>query len=162
MAWGWTKSRAFRFAHLAAIGFVVVQQWLGELCPLTAWESEFRLRAGTEGLGESFIQYWLDRLLYFSAPPWMFTALYTAFGALVIATFVFYPPGGKNPDEGCRTFLEETAECLGVRLTRPLQVLNRQPDRGQRVLDLVRHMASDFLPRGHPFGCRGAPLLLFE
>ena len=96
LGWGWTKNKAFRFAHLAAIGFVVIQQWLGELCPLTAWESEFRHRAGVEGPGESFIQYWLDRLLYFSAPAWMFTVLYTAFAALVIATFVFHPPGSKK------------------------------------------------------------------
>ncbi len=104
LAWGWTKNRIFRLAHLATIGFVVVQQWLGELCPLTAWETEFRHRAGAEGLGESFIQYWLDRLLYFSAPTWMFTVLYTAFGALVIATFVFHPPRKRpkfNQDPPC-------------------------------------------------------------
>jgi hypothetical protein len=40
----------------------------------------------------SFIGYWLGRLLYYDAPAWLFTAGYTAFSLLVIATFICYPP----------------------------------------------------------------------
>ena len=96
--WAWTRGRVFRFAHLAAIGFVVAQQWLGAVCPLTLWESELRQKAGAEGLGAGFIEYWLNALLYYSAPAWVFTAVYTAFGATVAATFVYYPPRGKDQD----------------------------------------------------------------
>ncbi len=98
--WAWTRGRVFRFAHLAAIGFVVAQQWLGAICPLTLWESELRRKAGAEaeGLETGFIEYWLDALLYYSAPAWVFTAVYTTFGATVAAPFVFYPPGGKDQD----------------------------------------------------------------
>ncbi len=96
--WAWTRGRVFRFAHLAAIGFVVAQQWLGAVCPLTLWESELRRKAGAEGLETGFIEYWLNALLYYSAPAWVFTAVYTAFGATVVATFVFYPPRGKDQD----------------------------------------------------------------
>ena len=31
-------------------------------------------------------------LLFFDAEPWVFTLLYTAFGLLVVATFVMAPP----------------------------------------------------------------------
>ncbi len=96
--WAWTRGRVFRFAHLAAIGFVVAQQWLGAVCPLTLWESELRRKAGAEGFETGFIEYWLNALLYYSAPAWVFTAVYTAFGATVAATFVYYPPGGKDQD----------------------------------------------------------------
>ena len=100
--WAWTRGRVFRFAHLCAIGFVVAQQWLGAVCPLTLWESELRRKAGDGdrmgGLETGFIEYWLNALLYFSAPAWVFTAVYTAFGAPVAAPFVFYPPRGKDQD----------------------------------------------------------------
>ncbi len=86
--WSWTRARAFRLLHVAAIGFVVLESWFGILCPLTVLEAGLR-RTGTE---VSFIGYWLDRLLYFQAPQWVFTTLYSLFGCLVALTFFFYPP----------------------------------------------------------------------
>ncbi len=97
LGWGWTRNRALRYGHLGAIGFVVVQQWLGAWCPLTLWESELRLKAGAQGYEGGFIEDWLNTLLYFSAPAWVFTAVYTAFGALVVATFAYYRPGKPRP-----------------------------------------------------------------
>lgn len=94
----WTRNRAFRYAHLGAITFVVVQQWLGQMCPLTMWENELRHQAGEQGLGPSFIEHWLDALLYYSAPTWVFTAVYTAFGALVAASFYFHRPISRRPN----------------------------------------------------------------
>ena len=44
----------------------------------------------------SFIGYWLNQLLFYSAPEWMFTLLYTLFALVVVATFVFYPPRWKK------------------------------------------------------------------
>jgi len=90
--WSWPRNLAFRTVHLAAIGFVVLESWFGILCPLTVIESAYRLRAGSEGLGDSFIGTWLARLLYYQAPSWTFTAVYSAFAALVLACFVLYPP----------------------------------------------------------------------
>lgn len=97
LGWTWTRNRVFRYAHLAVIGTVVVQQWLGAWCPLTLWESGLRRKAGAGGYEGGFIEYWLDALLYYAAPAWVFTAVYTAFGALVAATFVFYRPGNPSP-----------------------------------------------------------------
>jgi len=96
LGWTWTRNRVFRYAHLGAIGFVVVQQWLGQLCPLTLWESDLRQKAGAGGYKGGFIEYWLDALLYYAAAAWVFTAVYTAFGALVAATFIFYRPRAKS------------------------------------------------------------------
>ncbi len=82
--WHWVYNRTFRYTHLAFIGFVVVQTWLGHLCPLTVWEQELRLKAGQEAYGESFIRHWLHEILFFDAEPWVFGLVYTVFGSVVI------------------------------------------------------------------------------
>jgi len=92
VGWGYTRNFLFRVLHLAAIGFVVLEAWFGILCPLTVIESGLRRQGGGAGPGGSFIGYWLDRLLYYQAPEWVFEAVYGVFGALVVATFVLYPP----------------------------------------------------------------------
>jgi hypothetical protein len=85
--WAWVRNPGFRLAHLAAIGVVVAQAWLGVLCPLTLLEVALRERAGVGSYPGSFIAYWLGRLLYVEAPPWAFTLAYTAFGLLVAAAW---------------------------------------------------------------------------
>jgi polyferredoxin len=71
---------------------VVVQAWLGRICPLTVWESALRERAGDAVYTGSFIAYWLDELLYYQAPAWVFTLVYSLFGALVLASWYFVRP----------------------------------------------------------------------
>mgnify|MGYP001157810318 CR=1 FL=1 len=90
--WSWVRRPAFRYAHLAAIGIVVVQAWFGLECPLTTLESGLRARAGEAGYGTSFIQDWLYRLLYYRADTWVFTLLYSLFGAAVALVWWFAPP----------------------------------------------------------------------
>lgn len=90
--WVWVNSTGFRIAHLLAIGYVVAQAWLGAVCPLTRLEMWLRRRAGESGYSGSFIEYWLQRLLYFDAPPWVFIVVYTGFGMLVVASWYLYPP----------------------------------------------------------------------
>lgn len=90
--WRWTGGVAFRIAHLGAIAFVVVQSWFDIPCSLTVLENTFRARAGAAAYTEGFVRDWLTRLLFYSAPSWVFTVVYTLFGGLVLATFVAYPP----------------------------------------------------------------------
>lgn len=85
--WRWVHNRLFRLLHLAAIAVVVLQSWLGVICPLTHWENRLRALAGEQAYSGSFIQYWLHKLLFFQAPPWVFTLVYTLFGAAVAATW---------------------------------------------------------------------------
>jgi hypothetical protein len=92
LGWSWVRNRAFRIAHLALMVFIALQAWLGQLCPLTVWEQALRNRAGQATYGESFIQHWLSRMIFFEAPWWSFVAAYTAFAALVIACWWWVPP----------------------------------------------------------------------
>jgi hypothetical protein len=94
--WAWVRNRAFRIAHLAAIGVVVLQSWFGVICPLTTLEMWLRSRAGDATYAGSFIAHWLDALLYYQAPAWVFAICYTAFGGLVVASWFRVRPRGKE------------------------------------------------------------------
>ena len=90
--WSWVNTCAFRYAHLLAIGFVVVQAWLGATCPLTTLESWLRLQSGQLPYETGFIQHWVQMILFYQAPSWVFAAVYTGFGALVGLIWWLFPP----------------------------------------------------------------------
>jgi hypothetical protein len=94
--WNWVNNIWFRAAHLAAIAVVVGESWLGLVCPLTTLEMFLRSGAGEASYGDGFIEHWLQQLLYYSAPPWLFVAAYTAFAVLVLATWRYFPPRFKR------------------------------------------------------------------
>lgn len=90
--WRWVNGLWFRLAHLAAIGVVVVQSMLGRLCPLTVLESWLREQAGGAAYDRSFVEHWVQRVLFHEAPFWVFTVAYSAFGLLVLAAWWRFPP----------------------------------------------------------------------
>ncbi len=90
--WSWVRNPYFRFAHLAAIGIVVLQSWIGMICPLTTWEMALREKAGDTVYAGSFIAHWLESLLYYRAPMWVFALCYTLFAALVVASWFWVRP----------------------------------------------------------------------
>jgi len=97
MGCAWVRNRSFRVARVVAIGVVVAQAWLGRICPLSFWENQLRRLAGQEPYVETFVQHWLHRWMFFDAEPWVFTAIYTAFGALVaIAWWLGGPPRDRR------------------------------------------------------------------
>ncbi len=92
LGWRWVNGWWFRLAHLAGIAVVAVQAWLGQYCPLTTLESWLRVRAGLPTHGQSFVEHWLQRLIYFEAPLWVFTVAYTVFALLVVLAWWRFPP----------------------------------------------------------------------
>jgi len=95
-AWQWVNALWFRLAHLVAIAVVIAQAWFGATCPLTSLEMWLRLKARTATYHGSFIEYWLQQLLYYEAPSWVFTLAYSLFGLLVAATWWCFPPTSKH------------------------------------------------------------------
>lgn len=91
-AWSWVRNPWFRLIHLGAIGIVVVQSWLGVICPLTTLEMYLRSRAGDEVYAGSFISHWLQILLYYEIPLWVFAVAYTMFGTLAVISWVRVRP----------------------------------------------------------------------
>lgn len=95
LGWGWSRHRLFRWLHLLAIGFVVLETWLGVICPLTALENILRAASGAVTYENGFIRYWLQRLIFYTAPGWVFTLIYTGFAGFVVLIWFVYPPRRK-------------------------------------------------------------------
>lgn len=94
--WLWVNNLWFRLAHLVAIAIVVLQAWLGVLCPLTTLEMWLRSKAGDVGYSGSFVQHWLQELLYYEAPAWVFILIYSLFGLLVVLIWWYCPPRSRS------------------------------------------------------------------
>ena len=90
--WSWVRNIWFRLAHLATILIVMLQAWLGRLCPLTIWEQKLRQAAGQLYHDQSFVEYWVAEFLYLELPWWVFVAAYTSFAMLVAWTWWRLPP----------------------------------------------------------------------
>jgi hypothetical protein len=91
-SWRWVNGIAFRLAHLAAIGVVAAEAWLGVTCPLTTLEMWLRTKARIATYEGSFLEHWLRRLLYYDAPAWVFTLGYSLFALAVVAAWWRFPP----------------------------------------------------------------------
>jgi len=90
--WRWIRNPWFRALHLAAIALVVVQSWLGIICPLTRLEMRLREMAGEASYSGTFIAHWVQKLLYYQAPMWVFVISYTVFGLAVIGSWLRFRP----------------------------------------------------------------------
>jgi hypothetical protein len=88
--WRWVHNPWFRLTHLLMILIVVAESFLDMTCPLTTWERA--LRPGSMNYEDKdLIATWLDGLLFYHFPHWVFTVAYTAFGLLIIGLFFFVP-----------------------------------------------------------------------
>lgn len=96
LGWRWVNNPWFRLAHLATILIVVVEAWLGIICPLTTLEMWLRRQGGVSSYAGSFIEYWLQSVLYFDLPPWVFILAYSLFATLILACYWVFPPRFKR------------------------------------------------------------------
>ena len=96
LSWAWVRNWWFRVIHLAAIAIVVLQSWLGVICPLTTLEMWLREKAGDAIYSGSFISHWLEAILYYRAPAWVFAAIYTGFAAIVVISWVWVRPQRRH------------------------------------------------------------------
>jgi len=92
LRWRWVNRLWFRLVHAAAIGIVVLQAWLGRVCPLTTLESWLRVQAGSPSYSQSFVEHWMHHVLYYELPSWVFALAYTMFALLVATAWWYFPP----------------------------------------------------------------------
>ena len=95
-SWRWVNTLWFRLAHVGAIAVVAAEAWLGVACPLTTLEMWLRAKARATTYSGSFIEHWVQRVLYYEAPSWAFVLGYSLFGLLVVATWLYFPPTSKH------------------------------------------------------------------
>jgi hypothetical protein len=96
LSWDWVRNWWFRAIHLGAIGIVVLQAWLGVICPLTRIEMYLRDKAGDTTYAGSFVSHWLEAILYYRAPAWVFAVAYTLFAIVVVMSWVWVRPHGRH------------------------------------------------------------------
>jgi hypothetical protein len=97
LRWKWIRNAAFRIVHLCAVLFVALEAIFGITCPLTVWEYRLRGAAGQRYESDlSFLARIVRKIIFYDFPPWVFTALYIGFGALIILTFIFIRPELKR------------------------------------------------------------------
>ncbi|HTT77874.1 MAG TPA: DUF2784 domain-containing protein [Candidatus Binataceae bacterium] len=93
---GWARNFTLRTIHLCAILVVCAEVITGIRCPLTMLENVLRIRAGAAAYQNDFIGYWVDRLIFYDFPPWVFALLYFGFASLVVLSWWRWPPRRPN------------------------------------------------------------------
>ncbi len=91
-SWSWVRNPWFRTIHIAAMVVVAVQSWFGAICPLTRWEMALRSHSGGAVYVGSFVAHWLETLLYYRAPGWVFALCYTLFAAVIAVGWYWVRP----------------------------------------------------------------------
>ena len=72
------------------------ETWLQFACPLTVLEMWLRTNAHESVYSGSFIAHWLQWLLYYDLPAWLFALGYSLFALLVVAAWLVFPPNFKR------------------------------------------------------------------
>lgn len=91
--WSFVRNFWFRLAHLGCMGVVVLESVFGVTCPLTTWELQLRLLAGSGQYYQgSFIQHWVHRILFFNAGEGVFLVIYAGFFVLLLLSLWVVKP----------------------------------------------------------------------
>ena len=92
LRWRWVRVRWWRALHLASWAIVAIQAATGRACILTVWEDRL---TGAEGQ-PPLIQRWVDAVVYWPLPLWVFSAIYLALFGAVILLWWKVPPLGRR------------------------------------------------------------------
>jgi hypothetical protein len=90
LGWAWVRVRWWRLLHLASLAVVAVQALFGQACFLTIWQS-----ALTGGSREPLIERWINGLIYWPLPIWVFSVGYVAVFAYALALWRWVPPSPR-------------------------------------------------------------------
>lgn len=88
LGWTWVRLRWLRALHLASLAVVAAQVALGRACFLTLWQD--RLTGNSHA--DPMIVRWVNSVIYWPLPLWVFTAAYLAVLAYVVALWWWVRP----------------------------------------------------------------------
>lgn len=91
LGWGFVRGFWWRFAHVLTLAAVALQAVLGRACFLTIWESALKTGAGP-GDAPPMIATWINRVLYWPLPLWMFAAGYVGVLLYALLLWRWVPP----------------------------------------------------------------------
>ncbi|EQD76007.1 hypothetical protein B1B_01979, partial [mine drainage metagenome] len=90
--WSWVRNFWLRLAHLVALSVVAIQALLGRACFLTIWQAELSTRAEARGHTPPLIAHWINQLIFWPIPLWVFTLLYIVVWVYTVALWWRFPP----------------------------------------------------------------------
>ena len=88
LGWRWVRVRWWRALHVASWTLVAIQAALGRACFLTLWQDDLT-GAGAE---PPLVMRWVNSLIYWPLPMWVFTALYLSLFGLVVVLWQLVRP----------------------------------------------------------------------
>lgn len=86
--WRWVRAFWWRLAHVLSFAVVAAQALAGRACFLTIWQGDLAGRAHAQPL----IAGWVNRLIYWPLPLWVFAVAYVVLFAYVLALWVVVRP----------------------------------------------------------------------
>jgi hypothetical protein len=87
--WRFVRVRWWRVLHVVLLAAVAAQALLGRACILTLWQAA--LAGGASAHPAPLIMRWVDRLVYWQLPIWVFAALYLAVFGWALALLWLVP-----------------------------------------------------------------------
>jgi hypothetical protein len=89
--WRWVREFWWRLAHLLSLAVVAAQALSGRTCFLTIWQG----RASDASHVQPLIASWIERMIYWSLPLWVFAAAYVVVFVYVIALWIAVRPRAR-------------------------------------------------------------------
>ena len=86
--WEWLRNIKLRSLHLGLICLVALETFLGVRCPLTIIE----IKLNSLNYSQTFIGYWISRVVYWDLPTLFFIALYAICASWTILMWKIFPP----------------------------------------------------------------------
>ena len=87
--WRFVRVRWWRALHIVSFAVVALQALLGRACFLTLLQDDLTGKVASEPM----IMGWINHLIYWPLPIWVFSALYLLLFAYVLALWKLVPPG---------------------------------------------------------------------
>lgn len=88
--WRWVRAFWWRLAHLLTLAVVAGQALAGRACFLTIWQADL---SGTKHV-QPLIAHWINHVIYWPLPLWVFAVAYVAVFVYVLALWVWVRPRG--------------------------------------------------------------------
>lgn len=92
LGWAWVRGYWWRLAHLAILAVVAFQALLDRICFLTLWQSDLLREAGKSAASGPLIARWIDRMIFWPLPLWVFAVLYVLVWLYALALWWLVPP----------------------------------------------------------------------
>jgi hypothetical protein len=90
--WRFVRIRWWRVLHVVLLGTVAVQAVVGRACLLTLWQAALADGAGSP---TPLIMSWVNRIIYWPLPIWVFAVLYLLVFGYALALLWLVPPARR-------------------------------------------------------------------